>query len=193
MIEINLISEELRPKAASKQAFKGFDLRYVLYAIPAVFALLIILHIAFGAMAVVRYYQFSALDKKWKGMEPKRKILDDFNKEYAVYSQDEKLIKQFIEKRIDWTQKLNRLSLDLPSGIWFTDISGNPKELYIRGSVVSVERLEMSLIKKFIEALKADASFFKDFTSVDLGQLENKTVAGYDITEFNLKGVLRAK
>jgi Tfp pilus assembly protein PilN len=142
---------------------------------------------------VVRYYQFSALDKKWKGMEPKRKILDDFNKEYAVYSQDEKLIKQFIEKRIDWSQKLNRLSLDLPSGIWFTDISGNPKELYIRGSVVSVERLEMSLIKKFIEALKADASFFKDFTSVDLGQLENKTVAGYDITEFNLKGVLRAK
>jgi len=161
--------------------------------VPAVFAILICAHLLFGAMAIIKQAQLSALNKKLQSMEPERKALEEFNKEYAVSSQDASLLKPFMEQRINWSQKLNRLSLDLPSGIWFTDISINAKELNIRGSVVSSEKLEMSLIKKFIDTLKEDSVFYKEFVAFDLGPIQSKPIAGNEVANFTLKGVLKIK
>jgi Tfp pilus assembly protein PilN len=193
MIEINLLPEDVRLKSKGKNLLAGFDLKYAIYAVPAVFAILICAHLLFGAMAIIKQAQLSALNKKLQSIEPQRKALEEFNKEYAVSSQDASLLKPFMEQRINWSQKLNRLSLDLPSGIWFTDISINAKELNIRGLVVSLEKLEMSLIKKFIDTLKEDSSFYKDFTAFDLGPIQSKAIAGNEVANFTLKGVLKTK
>jgi hypothetical protein len=59
--------------------------------------------------------------------------------------------------------------------------------------VVSLEKLEMSLIKKFIDTLKEDSSFYKDFTAFDLGPIQSKAIAGNEVANFTLKGVLKTK
>jgi Tfp pilus assembly protein PilN len=193
MIEINLLPEEVRVKTRNKNLLAGFDLKYAVYAVPAAIALLICVHLLFGAMAIIKQSQLSALNKKWQSMGPERKALEEFNKEYTVSTQDASLIKPLMEQRISWSQKLNRLSLDLPSGIWFTDISVNAKELNLRGSVVSPEKLEMSLIKKFIDMLKDDAVFFKEFVALELGPIQSKVITGNEVANFTLKGTLKTK
>lgn len=193
MIEINLSSQDLKAGAKEKKVFLGFDIKYLIYAIPAAFVLLIFMHLFLALLALVGNIQLSALERKWKALEPQRKTLDEFKQQYAAYGQDADLIKQLTQQRISWSEKLNRLSLDLPSGIWLYDVSANPGEFTLRGSVVSPEKLEMALIKKLIDNLKSDSMFFKDFTAIELGPLQSKMVAGYDITDFNLKGILKTK
>ena len=193
MIEINLSSQDLKAGTRGKKAFADLGIKYLIYAIPAAFALLIFMHLFLALLALVGNIQLSALEKKWKALEPQRKTLDEFKQQYAAYGQDADLIKQLTQQRISWSEKLNRLSLDLPSGIWLYDVSANPGEFTLRGSVVSPEKLEMALIKRLIDNLKSDSIFFKDFTAIELGPLQSKMVAGYDITDFNLKGILKTK
>jgi hypothetical protein len=193
MIEINLSSQDLKAGTKEKRAFAGLDIKYLIYAFPAAFALLIFIHLFLALLALVGSSQLSTLERKWKALEPQRKTLGEFKQQYAAYSQDANLIKQLTQQRISWSEKLNRLSLDLPSGIWLYDVSANPREFTLRGSVVSPEKLEMALIKKLIDNLKSDNMFFKDFTAIELGPLQSKMVAGYDITDFNLKGILKTK
>jgi Tfp pilus assembly protein PilN len=193
MIEINLYPEDLKAKAKEKNIFAGLDLKKLIYVIPAALAILISLHLLLLIAGIVRSSQLGSLEKKWQSLEPQRKLLDEFNKEYYAYTQDAALIKQLTEERINWPEKLNRLSLGLPSGIWLTDISINSKELNLRGSVVSPEKLEMSLINKFIDTLKNDSAFFKDFTALALGPMQSRVVSEYDVTDFNLKGTLKGK
>ena len=193
MIEINLYPEELKVKAKGKMAIAGLDLNKLIYVIPAAFALLISLHLLLLVFGIVRTSQLGMLEKKWKGLEPQRNKLDEFNKEYSAYTNDAALVKQLADQRISWSEKLNRLSMDLPSGIWFNDISLNPKEFALRGSVVSPQKMEIALINKLIDTLKNDFAFFKDFSSLELGPLQSKAVSGFDVTDFNLKGTLKTK
>jgi Tfp pilus assembly protein PilN len=193
MIEINLLSEEYKPKGKAVKVGVGLDQKKLIYVIPAAFAILILLHLCLLVVGIIRGAQLAGLQKQWKSLEPERKQLEEFNKEYDAYTRDAALIKKLSEQKIIWSGKLNRLSLNLPSGIWFTDIAVNAKEMNLRGSVVSLQKTELALINKFIDALKSDDTFFKDFNSLQLGPLQSRTVYGYDVTDFNLKGVLKGK
>lgn len=193
MIEINLLSGDLKAKPSEKKLFGGVDLRYAAYALPASLAILVCAHSFLGVMAMVKRSELDSLNKKWQNMEPQRKELGEFNKEYVASEQDAALIKPLIDNRISWSKKLNRLSLDLPSGIWFTDISVNTKELSIRCSVISTEKIEMTLIKAFMDTLKNDAEFIKDFTTLELGPIQSQSIAGNEIANFTLKATLKTK
>ncbi|MCX5705583.1 MAG: hypothetical protein NTZ92_05975 [Candidatus Omnitrophica bacterium] len=193
MIEINLLPEELKVRPSEKKLFGGFDLRYAVYALPAALVFLVCAHFFLGVTAMVKRSELGSLIKKWQNMEPQRKALDEFNKEYVASEQDAALIKPLIDQRISWSQKLNRLSFDLPSGIWFNDITINTKELSIRGSVISTEKIEMTLIKTFMDTLKGDAEFITNFTVLDLGPIQSQSIAGNEIANFTLKATLKTK
>jgi Tfp pilus assembly protein PilN len=193
MIEINLLPEELIVKPGDKKPLGGFDLRYVVYALPVALVIIVCLHFLLGVMAMVKRSELSSLNIKWQNAEPQRKELEEFNREYVASEQDAALIKPLIDQRISWSQKLNRLSLDLPSGIWFNDITINTKELIIRGSVISTEKIEMSLIKTFMDTLKDDTEFIKNFTTLELGPIQSQPIAGNEISNFTLKATLQTK
>ena len=89
-------------------------------------------------------------------------------------------------------KKLNRLSLDLPSGIWFNEISANlKKEFILRGSVVSLKKEEMLLINQFIDNLKKDTDFFKDFSKLEMTSAQSGEIGGYEVNDFVISGVLK--
>ncbi|MCX5703292.1 MAG: hypothetical protein NT066_02205 [Candidatus Omnitrophica bacterium] len=192
MIEINLLPEELRIKAGKKKAIIAVELKYFLYFIPlAILGLLICSHICLFAVYIFKNGQLGGLNKKYSSLEPQRKVLDAFNKEYAIMSEDALAMRKFADQRIIWSEKLNKLSLHLPSGIWFSDLflTGGG-DFTLRGSVISLRKEEVKLLKEFIDSLKSDTVFFKSFNKIELASVQRETISGYDMFNFVLVGTL---
>jgi len=198
MIEINPLPEELKVKPKSKKIGLdkiglGIETKYFIYLPAAVFGFLVLIHIYLAGLSLYRNNQFRALNGKWQSMAPQRKILDDFNKEYSVFFSESKAVKQLLQARENWAQKLNKLSLLLPPGIWFTDLTVSYRDFSLSASVVSLQKDEMGLIKQFMDNLKTDQAFFQDFSGLELGSVQKREVGGYDITDFILTGTLKSK
>jgi len=201
MIEINLLPEELRVKNKTKSlehetvtrpgAFSPDQL--FVYAIPVLLGVLVCVHIYFAVISILKNGQLAALNRQWVELEPQKKALDKFNNEYSATSADASLVALLNSKRILWAQKLNKLSLNLPSGVWFDEISISAKDILIRGSVISLAKEEVNLINKLLENLKADSEFSKDFVSFELSDVLRKNVGGYDIADFILTGALKVR
>jgi Tfp pilus assembly protein PilN len=189
MIEINLLPEELKTKA--KKIAKSTQLSQLLYFIPLAFGILIIIHIYLFGVFITKSLQFGALNNKWEMLQPQRKILEDFKKGYEAPSSDASIIKQLIGQRIFWSAKLNKLSLNLPKGTWFKELSIDHKNFILKGSVVSLQKEEMNLINKFMDNLKKDRDFFKDFSNLELTSVQRKVIGGYDVADFILVGTLK--
>ena len=192
MIEINLLSEE--PKVKTKRIGKvSIESKYFLYLIPLVFAVLIFVHICLAAVGIAKSLQFSQLNSKWKKLKPQREQLNNLNKEYDVVTSGAKVIQEMNSRRLNWSEKLNRLSQDLPSGIWFNEILASRKDFALKASVVSLQKEEMSLINTFINSLKNDARFLRYFDKLELGSVQKKSIGGYDVVDFILTAKLKAK
>ncbi len=196
IIEINLLPEGLKLKAKGKNigaGLTGLKPKYFLYIIPLIFGILLCVHIYLSVTTIIKNTQLSALNNKWQKSQPQRKALEDFNKEYSVVSEYTLALQKLIQGKINWAQKMNKLSLDLPSGVWFNEISISGGNLVLQGSVVSLEKQEMALIKGFIDNLKNDPGFFGDFNNLDLSSVQDKAMGGYNIVDFVLQGALKNK
>ena len=197
MIEINLLPEELRNrvvkpvKAQSVRVGAKPGLHQLILLIPLIFALLIMVHIVIVFLGVTRSSELNALKGKWEIMSTERKTLEDFNNEHTLYSGDSKDIQKLLNERIDWAEKLNRLSLILPSGIWFEAISVSGKAFSLHGKVVSLNKDEVSLLRNFIDDLKNRPNFIKNFDSLELSSIQKEAIGGYEVADFNLVGTLK--
>lgn len=189
MIEIDLLPEEL--KLSPKKEIKKIETKQFLRFLPAVCAIVIIIHIYFAFVLLVKNFQFQTLEKKWQGLKPQKKALEEFQKESALLSRDTQVIEQFIKQRVIWAEKLNRLSLDLPAGIWFNEISILAKDFKLKGSAVSTAKTEISLINKFLNNLKNDNVFFKDFVNLELGSVQVRIVGVREVVDFIFTGTLK--
>ncbi len=199
MIEINLLPEELRNKVVkvnkpeAKVLAVGWEPRHFILLIPLAFAILLSSQLVIAVLGIAKSSQVRILNGRWKAVEAEKKALEEFNNNYALISEDSQTIQQLMRGRIIWSEKLNRLSLDLPPGVWFEELLVTPKEFSLRAAVVSLNKEELSLVKQFLDNLKNDPAFFGDFNSLELGSAQKKTLGSYDITEFILNGVLKER
>jgi Tfp pilus assembly protein PilN len=197
MIEINLLPEELRNrvvkpvKAQSVRVSVKPGAQQFILLVPLIFVLLIMVHIIIVFLGVARSSQLNALKNKWERMLPERKTLEDFNNEQMLYSGDSKDIQKLLNERINWAEKLNRLSLVLPPGIWFEVISVSGKTFHLQGKVVSLTKEEVSLLRNFIDDLKNRPDFVKNFNSLELSSIQKEVIGGYEVADFNLVGTLK--
>lgn len=187
MIEINLLAEELK----EQRKRIPIKIKSLLYIVPLVFSLLILLHTCLFITSLVNGQQLHWLEKKWLGLEPQRKKLEDLRRESNIVLQDSKVVQEISSQMMNWAQKLNALSLNLPSGIWFNEISYTNKKFTLKASVVSLQKEEINSINKFLENLKKDTTFFQNFYDLELGPLQRKTIGSYDIVDFILLGRLK--
>lgn len=193
-----MLPEELKAKTKSKKPLAPagpfvLEAKYILYILPLVFGILICTHIYLGLVYFVKTGQLRQLSNKWQSLEPQRKELDVFNSEYAVISENSKAIQQLSQTRVNWAQKLNLLSLGLPSGVWYNEISVSANDFILQGSVVALQKEELTLINKLISNLKNEPAFFKDFHNLELSSVQKRTIGGYDIADFVLQGALKSK
>ena len=190
MIEINLLPQELRTR---REKPSGFDPKYFLYTAVGAVGLLIAVQLLLFVAGIVRSSQLVVLSANWKKMEPQRKELEAFKLQYDTLSKDAQVLQQLAAKRISFSEKLNKLSLNLPSGIWFNELTVSPDEFVLKGSAISQEKMEMALINQFISALKKDTGFFRDFATLDLNSFQVKNIGGYDTLDFLLTGTWKKK
>ncbi|MFA5093246.1 MAG: PilN domain-containing protein [Candidatus Omnitrophota bacterium] len=202
MIEINLLPEELRVKTKQKAPehvavvtnTTGFTQeKAFIYALPAILVLFVLLHFYFGIVSMVKGGQLATLNRKWLDLGPQKKVLDEFSQQYSSSSADASITQLLINQRVLWGQKLNKLSLNLPPGVWFNDIALTKQTIIIQGSVISLQKDELTLINKLLDNLKADKDFYNDFISFELSNVQKKTIGSYDVSDFVLTGVLKAK
>lgn len=191
MIEINLLPEEFKTKI--KKAERDTKSKQILYIIPAVFAVLVVFHVILTLLLLSKSFQLGSLNAEMRKLEPQKKILQQYKSENEAISQDKNQILQLTNQRILWAQKLNRLSQDLPAGIWFNEIAYNAKDFVILGSAVSLQNADLALINKFIENLKSDYSFYGDFNKLELNSVQRKKIGGYDVADFTLTGYLKPR
>src|SRR3989338_7992141 len=182
MIEINLLPEELKPAVKTGLAkFSAAGPAVLIYLVPVILGALAFLHLSLAGLAIVKNSQYGILNNRWRALEPQRKALEEFNQEYAIFSEDASAMQRIVQQKIDWARKLDSLSSALPPGVWFIYLGITAKELNLRGQAISLQKEEMNLINKFIDNLKDDADFFKDFSSLSLSSVQKKAVGGYDI------------
>jgi len=186
MIEINLVPEGQKIKTNTTEESK-----FILYLIPVIFGLLLLAHIYLLGAFFVKSYQLGLLDKKWKALEPDRRVLENLSKQYNVVLQGDKVIQDLLIQRITWAEKLNKLSLNLPPGIWFNEIYFSGNNFTLNGSVISFQKQEMNLINNFLDSLKKDPGFSRDFIGLELGSIQRKTIATYEVIDFSVSGKLK--
>lgn len=186
MIEINLLPRDPRKRTIAAAIGPGV----FIYAVPAVFIILMFTHICLALLGVSLNHKYSVLNNKWKGFESQRKQFEDEKKKYNLGFQDVLTLQGFTKGTLNWSEKLNLLSLKLPSGIWFNEIELAGKNFVLKGAVISLEKQEVSLINKFIANLKLDSDFSKGFAKLELGPVKRDNIGGYDTINFILEGIL---
>lgn len=183
MIQINLLPEELRQ---AKQTGYVLNANYVIYAALGLIGILLFLHLYLGIQGALLQGKLNILNSQLRSLEPQKKSLDLYR--------GSGLQSDSSAAWLNWSEKLNKLSLVLPAGIWFNEISLTPAGVFtLKGSVISMKNEQMNLIKKFIDSLKKENGFFADFSSFDLASTGIKTLGGYDVVEFTLSGQVKVK
>lgn len=192
MIEINLLPEEQRVKSKKAAAPAGgtFDPTYLVYVIPVVAAVLLITQLYLGCVFFSKQGRLKVLNKEWSGFASERQKIAGFKTASEVDSQDARIIDELTGKSVYWAEKLNRLSLDLPPGLWFNEIDISRKSLEIKASVFSLESNAVDLVNKFLFNLKNDRDFFKDFSGVETGNMLTKKIGSYEVMDFTVTGTL---
>jgi Tfp pilus assembly protein PilN len=201
MIEINLLPEELRAKTKEKVTEQVviksraslMQEKLFIYAIPALLVLLVLVHLYFGVFSIAKNGKLASLNRKWIELTPQKKALDEFNSEYSAVSQGTGFNQLMLKERVLWAQKLNSLSLNLPAGVWFNDITLAKQNITIQGSVISLKMEELNLINKLLDSLKADNEFFKDFANFELSNVQKRTIGSYEVADFILQGSLKPR
>lgn len=189
MIEINLLPLETKVKIKKSAVKPGHLVPIVILA----GALFICVHLCLIIVCAARFYQFRDKNSKWESLLPQRKQLEQFKAESDSGSTQKISIQQLTKSRVNFAQKLNKLSLNLPSGVWFTELTVSLRELSIRGSAVSLEKQELNLINRLMDGLKADAEFIGDFESIELGSVQRRVLGGYEVVDFVLNGKIKEK
>ena len=194
MIEINLLPEEKRVKikarAVAAPAKPGLpapeQLKKLIWVVPVLAGVLVFVHLYLGVAQIGAAMERAALEKKLAGFQPQMGSLKGFKERFEIVSQDDNVMRDLAAKNIPWSKKLNRLSLDLPVGIWFRELSANDRQLVVSCSAVSPEGDQVELIKLFMSSLHDDPDFYGDFTGFDMGSVQKRMMGSFEVADFTV-------
>jgi len=177
MIEINLLPEELKIVKKEKK-IPSLSQQQLMPLLLVLVGVLLLVHVVLGALQLAKTLQAASLQRQLKVLGVQKQELSA--------SSDSISAVQLAQRVIPWSQKLHALSLSLPSGMWFNELNVSRGTLKIWGSVVSLKKEEMALITGFLETLKKNPSFVKNFSGLELGTLTRRTLGGFEIIDFVL-------
>jgi len=98
-----------------------------------------------------------------------------------------------LPRRFYWSEKLLSLARIIPEEIWLRKLSIERKDsremLKLRGFLFTLRADErpISVLNNFIKALKADKSFFGDFSNMSLVDTRMTSVKNRNVLEFNME------
>lgn len=190
IIEINLLGKKPGIKR-SGLSFSGFSKEKLIIAGSLAAGLLVAAHLFLFFSFASKSRQRAELNKQWQGLSSQRGLLEELKKDYGPQAQALKQAGKIDAGVGKWALRLNRMSMDLPYGVWFNFLSFDSGSFILKGSAVSLEKEELSLINKFMDNLKDDKALSRDFSNLTLGAVQRRTLGGYDIVDFTLSASQR--
>jgi len=190
MIEINLLPDELKKTKTPSGGLGKPDIKTLLYIVPVVIGILLVTHISLAATSVFKNLSLASLNKRLSRLDPEKKKLEGFFKEYSVTSAGASAATDLLGGRVEWAQELNSISRALPAGVWLNELSFQDGTLTLRGSVIAVnkEREEVSIINRFISNLKNNKDFITDFQTPELSSVNRRSIHSFEVIDFTLTG-----
>ncbi|MFA4909176.1 MAG: hypothetical protein WC583_05930 [Candidatus Omnitrophota bacterium] len=192
MIEINLLPQELHKENRSPGEGTAFTLSLRLLAAISAAGLLFVffLNVFFFFAITSKKAQLSVLEQKWEQMLPAMKEFEQKKKVLESFSRDSRTVAALSAARINWSDKLERLAVVVPPGVWFNALTCSDKGIILEASVFSPGE-EMELLNRFISGLKEDAVFSAAFFGIELGAVNRETAGGYEIMNFLVNAPLQ--
>jgi len=191
-MKINLLPEELRPKKSAilvslnlKRLVSGFLLLW-----------LILGAFSFFLMYKINYLKksFSKVEAVWRNAEPLIKERDALLKRKKELNGFLTLLKDGVKRDIFWSKKLASLANLVPEEIWLKEISleqGIALNVWAAVSYLKSDEELLNKINNFIEEIKKDSAFFKDFQNLALLEINKTGDSNRNIMDFKLRLSLR--
>lgn len=187
MIEINLLPQELRKKVQKVE----FNKQTYFNIIILVVSLFVVIHILLVGVFMLKKAKFNRLNTAWPKLEKDLEEITDIKNEIKNLSQDNNKITEVIENEGSVAYILNKLSLELPNGIWFRYLKLDENEFIIEGSVVSQRAVdETTILNKYLTSLKAQKEI-KIFENLEIADIKKKNIQSIQVADFILRVKLK--
>jgi Tfp pilus assembly protein PilN len=208
MLELNLIPEDLKisqKKKSSPFSELNFSNISPVPVIIGIISVMIASQIILGFFAFTQKRQLADISRKTSDLAGQKNIATALKKEADELSIRFKLIESLTHGSLVWSKKLYDLNNAIIDGIWLTSLSLNyesPKTVQaqmLKGNVVDRQTLiingfavasgageETATVGKFIDSLKKNADFFKDFDDVKLSSVQRESHGSAEVMNFTV-------
>lgn len=213
MIELNLMPKDLQ--TVRKKSKGRLDIKLSKIAlIPLIIGLIGIIifsQVILGLLAVVQQKKLAAINSKLNDIMPQQKIAVALKKEVDALSGKVAVIDSLTSGSLVWAKKLYELNNAIIDGIWLSrlslsvertkggrafvgvkqttlrQISANKETLVLKGAAVSSGSEEATaIVGRFIDSLKMNKDFFKDFEDIKLLSVQRETLGSTEIMNFTI-------
>ncbi|TRZ50519.1 MAG: hypothetical protein D4S01_06535 [Dehalococcoidia bacterium] len=211
MIELNLMPKDMQVfENKKKKTSFGFKVPNMSPApvIIGVISVIILSQIILGLIAFVQRKQFIAVTKALSDIAPQQSIASVLKKEVDELSGKFTVIEGLTQGSIVWSKKLYDLNKAMTDGIWLSSLSlnietpvsarqygtagmaqgpGNKQTLILTGFAISSGQTEeTATVGRFIDSLKKDKDFFKDFDDIKLSSIQRESYGSTDVMNFTI-------
>jgi Tfp pilus assembly protein PilN len=185
MIAINLLPKSQR-KAERRISVPQNRLIYLVVG-----AVLILLHAGLLFLTGLKKVQLISLNVHWNQMAPQSKQVVALRQEMKVIEAEIGSLKGMATRPASVTEILSTLVNAVPKGLWLDRFSLTNDGLVIQGSVISQSQNEMTIIGKFLQELRTNATFATLFEKIELNSVQRRTIKSYDVVDFVVVGGLK--
>lgn len=182
--------------------------------------IVVIIQIAVFGFGILGSVILGTLEKSYKQILPEKREVEQLKSQISKMSKKVSAIDELMVKRFSWAKKLNDLSDSITPGIWLTQLeyderliekakaAANPlkgqegrvatekileRYLIIYGAASSMGEEGTALIGRFIKNLKENASFYSDFSDIELGSIKREQMSGQEIMTFKITCLFKIK
>jgi Tfp pilus assembly protein PilN len=197
IININLVPSSLQKRKKAQfvdQVLRQVPLEIIIGIIGGVVIFLLFVHFFLQIAIFVQLGSHTQLKDEWTSMAPHKERIDIIMSELQVLRKKISEIDSVtIAKRILWSEKLNIISDDIPSGVWLEKISLKRDIFHIEGNAVSRLNDEMLSVSSFSSILKSCDRFMLGFDSVDVGSIQRRNINSVGAANFIISAKINEK
>ena len=213
MIELNLVPKNLR--TTNKKSNAKLDIKLPKVApIPLIVGLIsviILSQVILGMLSVMQQKKLAAIKCKLNHIMPQQKIAVTLKKEVDNLSGKVAVIDSLTSGSLVWAKKLYDLNNSIVDGVWLSALSLSVEKsktpqvfagfnkgvspqlpvdkemLVLKGAAVSSDSGEATaIVGRFIDSLKTNNDFFKDFEDIKLSSVQRETLGSTEIMKFTI-------
>jgi lambda repressor-like predicted transcriptional regulator len=194
VVKVNLLSPELSPiRKATSLAFHLRNLPVILFSISLIF---FIAGIYLRVETIYRKRSLSNITQEYIQAEELTKKIKSLKEEGSKLKEDTDTLNTYLKRNLLWSEKLAQLRSLIPKEVWLSRLSLEKKavkdsyisSLFLKGSLIPQDRTSpIGTLSMFINGIKEDKAFFKDFDNLILSDFLTETYKKTEIMTFLLE------